>query len=109
MPQDLIDSAAALPTLNVRNGNIEVYSNDGSSEVRIKVEPAENDIRLESFYRTSELQDGTPETTDHRTAVVLVFGTEDRQRGINVETIALNNTLRLTKAFKKMLPRDDEL
>ena len=57
MAKHLIDGPAPLTALDMRNGDIHVYSDNCSRQVCIKIKAAKDDIRLQSLYDIRELRD----------------------------------------------------
>ena len=86
-----------------------MHANDRGGKVRVKIEPAENQIRFEAQNGIRELENIVAERARHCRAVVSVAFAEHRNERIGPKTFLLYNALRLPERFQEVLPSDDEL
>src|SRR3989344_9290117 len=109
MAQYLIEGAAPLPALDMRDRNIHMHAHNRSSHMRVEVKAAKDQIGLQSLHHIGDLGDIHRKRSRHRGAIVFVFCGEYRDRRINLESILLQDMLRLAKFLDEMEARHDEL
>src|SRR3989344_2521568 len=57
MTQYLIQGAASLSTLDVRNGNIHVHADDRCRQVRVEIKTAKNEVGLQALHDIGDIGD----------------------------------------------------